>query len=130
MSNIVQGYARVCIASTCMQERNNEPSCLIPSAGHGTAPVCSDEDEPLTAVHRFLTSTQPTEIRSAQDWKAAVLGIGRTAETPGQVHVLVTAGTRQPGYCLQGARKAAVSKDPLKTWIPWCNTSCAEIRNS
>lgn len=101
-----------------MQERNNEPSCLIPSAGHRPAPVCSDGDEPLTAAHWFLTSTQPTETRSVQGWKAAVLGTGRTTDTPGQVHVLVLAGTRQPGYCLQGAGKAAVSKDPLKTWIP------------
>lgn len=105
------------------RERNIEPSCLIPLADHRTAPVCFDEDEPLAAAHRFLTSTQPTKTRSLQGWKAAVLGTGRTTETPGQVRVLVTAGTRQPGYCLQGARKATVSKDLLKTWIPWCTDS-------
>lgn len=43
------------------------------------------KDEPLTAVHWFLTSTQTIETLSAQDWKASVLGKGRTVETPDQV---------------------------------------------
>lgn len=68
-----------------MQKRNNKPSCLISSAGDRTAPVCSGEDEPLPAAHWFLTSTQTIEALSAQDWKASVLGKGRTVETPDQV---------------------------------------------